>query len=160
MQALDASSAIYGWDNYPLGIFPKLWEWLAESIGAAQFCICDAAMAEIQKKSPECCAWLVAAGISIHQPTGAILAEALRIKELLRIQSDNYHPNGVGENDILIIATSKVMTLGLVSNESVQVNPPIEARKSKIPRVCAMNTIGVPCIDFLQLLKSSGMVFT
>ena len=72
---------------------------------------------------------------------------------------DNYHADGVGENDVLIIATAKVENLELVSNESPQVKNPRSNAKLKISAVCKIPKVGVRCIDFLTLIKQSGEVF-
>lgn len=66
---------------------------------------------------------------------------------------DKYHADGVGENDVLIIATAKVENLELVSNESPQFKNPRSNAKLKIPAVCKISKVGVRCIDFLTLIK-------
>lgn len=34
---MDASSAIYAWDNYPIALFPDLWEWLRNKLKAKKY---------------------------------------------------------------------------------------------------------------------------
>ena len=36
MRVFDASSMIYAWDNYPIGQFPGMWEWMGSQIEAKQ----------------------------------------------------------------------------------------------------------------------------
>ena len=136
MQAFDASSIIHAWDNYPLRQFPGLWGWMAEQISEKKILMSSVAFDEVDNKIPECAAWLKDNNIMQIPVTNAIIQKALVIKNLLGIVGDSYHPNGVGENDILIIATACVNNLGLVSDEGWQPKPPINPKKSKIPLVC------------------------
>ncbi|WP_198935455.1 hypothetical protein [Chlorobium sp. KB01] len=71
---------------------------------------------EVVNKAPECAEWLRDANTGLLEITNAIVQEALKIKTLLGISSDNYHSKGVGENDIFIIATASFNTVGLVSD--------------------------------------------
>ena len=115
MQAFDASSMIYAWDNYPLKQFPPLWKWMYDQIDAHEFCITSVALDEVERKIPECGTWLKDIPIDVIDIDNAILQESLRIKQLLGIQNDEYHANGVGENDILIIAAAKIFGHELIS---------------------------------------------
>jgi hypothetical protein len=83
----------------------------------------------------------------------------MRIKDLLGIVDDNYHAKGVGENDILIIATARAHGAELVSDEERQPNLPRIPAKRKIPLVCSMNEVGVACISFIEYIKRSGEIF-
>jgi hypothetical protein len=97
--------------------------------------------------------------VTVLPLTSKVLAESLRIKHLLEIKEDQYHPKGVGENDIFIIATASVHGLTLISDEGRQFGKPDILAKYKIPAVCELQDVGVTCIKFLQLIRTSGAVF-
>jgi len=159
MLVVDASSIIYAWDNYPIRQFPGLWVWLAEQFADKQLVLSRVAYDEVGNKAPECAAWLRDANTELIGITNAIVQEALKIKRLLGITADNYHTKGVGENDIFIIATASVNNAGLVSDEGWQPNPPKLPKRRKIPLVCTMDEVGVPCMNFIEFIKRSGAVF-
>jgi len=159
MRVFDASSMIYAWDNYPLGQFPGLWEWMAGQIESKELVMPSVAFEEVSHKTPECGEWLKENNLEQLAISNAILQDAKRIKGLLGIVDDNYHPKGVGENDILIIATARQHGAELVSDEERQTNLPQVSSKRKIPAVCAMQTVSVPCINFIDYIKASGAVF-
>jgi hypothetical protein len=81
------------------------------------------------------------------------------MKSALGIANDKYHPNGVDENDLLIIAAAKEDGCELISNEARQPALPVVMARYKIPAVCAMPTVKVPCVDFLDVLTRSGKSF-
>jgi hypothetical protein len=159
MYVFDASSIIHAWDTYPIAQFPPLWNWMAERIKTGQFAIPRVALQETQKKWPDCGKWLREAEIAVLDLDAGILNEALRIKHLLDIVEDAYHPKGVGENDILIIATVKIACGTLVSDEAKQFRLPDVRAKFKIPAVCGLPEVAVPCMAFITLIKQSGAVF-
>jgi predicted nucleic acid-binding protein len=159
MRVFDASSMIYAWDNYPVRQFPPLWEWMASQIEAKQLVMPSVAFEEVQHKTPDCGEWLKDNNLEQLAISNAILQDARRIKGLLGIVDDNYHPKGVGENDILIIATARQHGAELVSDEERQTNLPQVSSKRKIPAVCVMQTVSVSCINFIEYIKASGAVF-
>ncbi|WP_429499416.1 DUF4411 family protein [Robbsia andropogonis] len=159
MQVFDASSMIYAWDNYPVDQFPGLWTWIAAEINARRLMMSIVAYGEVCAGTPDCGAWLVTAGLERLEVTNLIAQDALRIKGLLGVVGDNYHVKGVGENDLLIIATARAHGRELVSNEAQQNNPPDLNSKRKIPSVCSMREVAVPCIDFLKYIRRSEAVF-
>lgn len=159
MQTFDASSIIYAWDNYPPEQFPPLWRWIADQIAAEHFSIPSVAFEEVERRSPDCAKWLDDQGVERLAMSNDIVQEAFRIKRLLEIEGDGYGAKGVGENDLLIIATAKIHGLELVSNEGRQNQLPAVLANCKIPAVCAMADVGVSCIDFISLIKQSGQVF-
>jgi len=158
MQVFDASSMIYAWDNYPPEQFPPLWSWLAGQVGSGEIVLSVVAYDEVAHKLPECAEWLVTSGVQKIAITNAILTEATKIKSALEIVGDKFHPKGVDENDLLIIATAKSLNVSLVSNESAQKLPDVAAKR-KIPAVCAMTDVSVSCKNFIDYLKASGATF-
>ena len=158
MPIFDASSMIHAWDNYPVRQFPGLWEWLATQIEAKMLVMPNVAFEEVVHKTPDCGDWLRDNILERLDISNAVVQEAIRIKKLLGIVGDGYHPKGVGENDILIIATACVHRSELVSDEGRQKLPDILAKR-KIPAVCAMPDVSVSCINFIDFIKRSNVVF-
>lgn len=120
MYMFDASSALHAWDNYPIENFPPLWSWFSEQINNGLFSVSQVAIEEISRKSPECGDWLNEQGMQVHPLSNEILQKATSIKNLLGITEDDYHPKGVDENDLFIIATAKVLGFQLISDEGRQ----------------------------------------
>lgn len=162
MHILDASSIIHGWDNYPVSQFPGLWNWLKDQIVLGELAIPVVAMDEVGQAAPDCAAWLKEAEIDKLSPNNDILSAAMKIKDRLEIIGDEYHPKGVGENDILIVATAYYHESTLISNEGRQTDTPKVRSKFKIPLVCSMGLDGtnVKCITFLEYLKQSKETFS
>jgi len=138
---------------YPFGY------WLATQLGSQELAMPKVAFDEVETVPPDCHEWLKDNDVQLIQISNEIVQEAIRIKSLLGIISDQYHPNGVGENDLLIIAAARINNLPLISNEAKQNNLPKKLEKRKIPAVCSMDTIDIICIDFLKYIKDSGTVF-
>lgn len=103
----DASSIIHAWDNYPIANFPPFWDWIANKIQQGNFAICEVAFDEVNNKASECAEWLKDKGIRKISLSNEVLLSATGIKGLLGIVAENYHSDGVGENDLLIIAQHK-----------------------------------------------------
>lgn len=159
MLAFDASSIIYAWDNYPIGQFPGMWDWIEQEVTAQRILMSSVAFDEVSDKTPDCAQWLQSRDLE-KLPVGPNqLAEAMRIKGLLGIPGDKYHPKGVGENDIIIVGTCRLLGLPLVSDEERQPNLPVVVSKMKIPAVCKLPLVNVDCINFLDYIKRSGRVF-
>lgn len=154
MQTIDASSVIHAWDTYPIGNFPKLWDWIAEEIGNGGLDICRVAYDAIARKTPDCEAFLQSIGFKCSEITNAIAQEAVRIKATLAIR--RFSAKGVDENDLLIIARAAVERVDLVSEERPQRQLPDNMAHWRIPAVCRHPNIGVNCIPFIDIIKKSG----
>lgn len=159
MHVFDASSIIHAWDNYPVENFPPMWEWIAEQIEVGEFAIPQVALEEVLKKSPECGRWLKDHGIAILPLTNEALRIAVEMKHAIGIVEDNYHADGVGENDLLIIATAKSNGTTLVSDEKRQFSLPANTARYKIPAVCNLPSVNVQCKSFIELIRDSGAIF-
>lgn len=159
MHVFDASSMIYAWDNYPVGQFPGLWEWMATQVAGKQLVMPSVAFEEVIHKARDCGDWLKEIHLEQLTINNAILQDAKRIKGLLGIVGDSYHAKGVGENDILIVATARTHGAELVSDEEKQITLPKIASKRKIPAVCDMVEVNVSCFNFIEYIKRSGAVF-
>lgn len=159
MQAFDASSMIYAWDNYPFEQFPPLWDWMGNLVSQGEIVLSSVAFEEVSHKAPDCCEWLESVGLQRIQVSNGILQEAMRIKALIGVADDRYHPKGVDEKDLLIIATAKVNGVVLISDEEKQPTKPVELKKYKIPLVCGLNTVNVTCFSYLDFIKASRAVF-
>lgn len=157
MRHLDTSSVIYAWDNYPPDQFPGLWKWVENQVAQGKLGMASTAIDELSK-SPDCKTWFKNRLVAKAEVSEEILVEAVRISHLLGITNDEYG-DGVGENDILIIATAKVLGCCLVSEEKRQLNLPQKLPKYKIPAVCSLSGVNVQCLNFIELIKQSGEVF-
>ena len=158
MLVFDASSIIYAWDNYPVQQFPGLWDWINERINDLTIMMPSVALGEVHNNSLDCWQWLRNAGLQTHEINNAVLQESLRIKNLLGIVGDKYG-GGVGENDILIIATAQVVGKELVTDEAWQPLLPKQRERYRIPAVCSLPAVQVPWISFLNYIKRSGAIF-
>lgn len=151
---------IYAWDNYPVKQFPGLWRWIAGQINIEELVMPSVAFEEVLHKVPDCGEWLKAQSVKRLAMSNTILREALRIKDLLGITDDLYHPKGVGENDILIVATARAHQAELVSDERRQTGLPQAPSKRKIPAVCSMTEVDIPCINFIDFIRRTGEIFS
>lgn len=151
MREFDASSIVHAWDNYPIITFRPLWQWIGEKFQSGEFGICKVALKEVSEVSDECAKWLKGVGLGVLPIGSAETMEAYLMAKRLGIEEDDYHADGVDEKDLLIIASAKVRGHELVSNESVQNDLPKNIKRYKIPAVCKL--AGVPCMDFVELLR-------
>lgn len=159
MRMFDASSMLHAWEEYLPGQLLTLWDWLGEQVQAQEISLLSEAMKEVTDRSPDCACWLRANGLRVLQVSPSVASAAMDIKRLLRISDDQYHPKGVDENDILIIAAAQVHGVELISNENQQPRLPQDMRHYKIPAVCALPAVSVVCLSFRDYLAASGQVF-
>lgn len=159
MRVLDASAIIYAWDNYPPAQFPGLWGWLGNELKTHELAIPVVALEEVGHKLPECAQWLKSAEVLRLPISEAVLLTAMKIKDALGVVNDKFHPNGVDENDLLIIAAAKVHGAELITNEARQFGAQKVPSKRRIPAVCDMPDVNVPNLNFLEYIQKSQQVF-
>jgi Domain of unknown function (DUF4411) len=157
--ALDTSSVIYAWDNYPIAQFPPLWTWLGDQMRQQNLVLSDVALGETEKNEPACAQWLKNQPISVRATTQAVLQQAGDFATSLGIKNDKFHPDGVGANDLIIIASARLYGDTLLSEEGRQQNRPQNLAKYKIPAVCEMPSVKVHQQTFIEYIKASSAVF-
>jgi hypothetical protein len=159
VHTLDASSILHAWDNYPFTQFPGLWDWLAGEIQAQRLSIPTVALEEVGHKSPDSAKWLKNQNIRSLPMSNAVVLAAKQIKDEVGIQNDKYHPKGVDEKDILIIAAAQYHGATLVTNEARQSSSLKEPTRRKIPAVCDLPGVAVANKNFLDYIQQSQQVF-
>ena len=164
MYHFDASALIDLWENYPIHrpMFTDVWQWFYNQISSETFQISEVALKEVTaygkknlpgKDTPNS-KFLIQAlkKIKINNHASEDLEKAENIESLLGVKGEDYHPNGVGANDVLIIAIASRKKATLIANEARQDTLPQNKRKFKIPAVCRLESIGVACISLKELL--------
>ena len=121
---------------------------VAGEIAAVNVGIPEVAFDEVSHMSPDCHIWLKDAQIQVVDITEAALQTASAIKNMLGIQEDGYHADGVDENDLLVIACARVHGYELVSDEREQLALPQNKRRYKISAVCKQQSVSE--LDLLQ----------
>jgi len=159
MSAFDASSILEAWDAYPIAQFPPFWEWMANLVDTGEIVLARVAYEEIGHKAPECREWLADHNCTVIDPDNEIVQAALGIKNGLGIVNDQYKAGAVDEADILIVATAKVLGIGLVSEESPQPTVPGNPANYRIPRVCQKADVDVECRNLRTYIKDSNHIF-
>ncbi len=141
MKVFDASSLIHAWNNYPFEQFPPFWDWLTNQIDAQEIVIPREALTEVSQISPECHGWLTRNKLQIIEVSNDIANEASRIKRLIGVVNDNYHPKGVDENDIIIISTAKILGVGLVPTRVDRRISPWNRASARSPAYAALRRL-------------------
>ncbi len=159
MPVLDASSIVKAWDEYPPGIFPKLWTWLGDEVHKKKLRLAEPNLEEVGHVSPDCHAWLKVSGHEKIDVTATMLNIALQIKSDLGIQNERYSNKGADERDILAIAAAKELGWTLISDEERQPKVPALRKNYKIPAACLLPTVAVSCMGILDHIKASGKKF-
>ncbi|OED38231.1 hypothetical protein AB833_20480 [Chromatiales bacterium (ex Bugula neritina AB1)] len=158
MRVVDASSIVLAWDTYPIDQFPPFWEWIDSTIQSAKMVMAEPNFDEVGHVSPELQSWLLPR-LTRLPVDNKVMVRALQINTVLGTTNDNYHPDGVDENDILCIATAQSNNCGLLADESPQPALPQNMRRYKIPAVCNLGKVAVSCLNLNQYIRQSGVVF-
>jgi len=171
LYSFDASAIVDLWDNYPIQSphFDSIWEWFSMQVEKRNFVISDVAIEEVRRKvlydgiqkavqnSTDFIAILNKITVLKKVPKDLMFAQ--KIKTLLKIEEDNYHAKGVGENDLLIIANAKRNNSILVTNEEQQGDATkIKVKaKYKIPATCNLVEVNVENINLTELLHLDSL---
>lgn len=168
LYSFDASALIDLWDNYPIQniVFEDLWDKFAENVENKIFVISDVAIEEVRNKIlydkitqdiPKSANFKdILNEIKVIKKENVDLVTVQKIHDLLEIVEDNYG-EGVGENDIFIIAIAKRTQTILVNNEATQPNLPQNKSKYKIPAVCSLSGVNVESINLTELLHEPNL---
>ena len=158
MKVVDASSIVLAWDIYPIIQFPTFWEWMESQVTSGTLVMAEPNYIEVSQVSPDCHQWL-SSYLSPLPVTNAIVGEALKITEALGIIDDDYHPSGVDENDVFCIATAKAHHFEVMSDEALQTSLPGNLKKYKIPAVCNILEVSIPCQNLNTFIRNSNVTF-
>lgn len=123
MKVIDASSIVLAWDTYPIDQFPTFWEWIKSRLVDEKLVMAEPNYSEVGFASPDCQHWL-SAHLSRLPVTNHVVIAALQINNALGIVNGQYHPSGVDENDVFCIASAKVQSCSIISDEAIQPVPP------------------------------------
>ncbi|BAS68479.1 DUF4411 family protein [Bathymodiolus septemdierum thioautotrophic gill symbiont] len=158
MYNFDASAIVDLWDNYPFNneVFKPLWGKFVENIEKKVFVISDIALNETKSKIDSNIFNGLVCDIKIYKKEVRDLTVAQSIKLSIEIEGDNYG-EGVGENDIFIVAISKRIDAILVTNENRQPSLPQIKSKYKMPAVCGLQEVSVKSINLTELLHESPL---
>lgn len=168
LYSFDASALVDLWDNYPIQnpVFENLWSKFTENVANEIFVISDVAIKEVRDKIlyekitqdiPKSVDFTNALNkIKVIKKENVDLVTAQEIKNLLEIEEDNYG-EGVGENDIFIIAIAKRTQTILVNSEAKQPKPPKKKSKYRIPAVCNLSDVKVKNINLVELLHKQNL---
>ena len=159
----DASSLLYAWDTYPkdIDLFEPLWAWI-ESLIAAELLVMSKVNFDEVTKSTEAYEYLKDLKLKIIEPNMAILSIADNIRlelGLTEVEINNPTRKGVDVGDLICVATAKVDSLKLITEESPQIqtnghgSPKLQ--NHKIPRVCSLHSVAVKTCNFVEFLKQN-----
>ena len=160
MVMFDTSSLIHAWNVYPQKQFPKFWEWLFHNIKNQDIIFSQIVKQEL--KTEELVEYIKEAKPKFITPNNEIIQTAKEIKKFLDLK-DGEKGNGVGEEDIFIMATALVQKLNLVTNEAIQREKDARKRNYKIPRAFlefqGSKKDKCSTYDLLTYIKKSEQIF-
>lgn len=162
---VDANIFLTAWYvNYPISIFPSLWEQIAEQNDEIILLkpIFDEiepmtsndkkiSLQEKENKFPVRM-WLINNDFSETEIDNAVNSESLNLEMEYQISSIS---KGAGQKDVTLIAYSKLMNKTVVTLESFQVQKPGKKSNYKIPLICKEQN--VECINFIQMISRLGI---
>lgn len=155
MYHFDASSIIHAWDTYPIDSvhFDSFWDSFKKKLNTRIFLVSETAAEEVERKAPDCYNELKT-HLSPIPLTAQITDYATYIQhDLLEIEDEAWG-RGVGEKDLLIIATA-IMDPNSKTLVSEEKQPTLSGEKKnyKIPAVCDLLGSPLDCCNILTLIN-------
>lgn len=162
---VDANIFITAWYvNYPIKIFPSLWEEIANKKN--EIILIKPIFDEIEPISSSdnklnidkkrtkypVRMWLIENGFTETLMDDEINKTSLKLEKEYEI---NDFSKGVGSKDILLISYAKEKNKIVVTLEGIQAQEPKEKYNYKIPLVCKEQK--VKCINFVEMIDGLGI---
>lgn len=151
MHCIDTSGWLDGWArHYPRDVFPGVWDAIEAKVSAAEIISSEEVYVELAKQDDDLHEWikgrkrmLIAPEKPIQEIVAKLLEKYPRLVDTLKNRS---------QADPFVIATAIFRKATVVTGEL-----PGTPSRPRIPDVCGAE--GVPCINFLQMLREFGLTF-
>lgn len=149
--SLDSDAAINAWRDYPIGHFPKIWDWI-EQMGRKEIVgMSEVVFKELEKGGDECYAWFRERKEHFVYPNDE--AVQTELERLVNSYNNFGIVTGKNEGDPFVVALAIVKDCTVVTNESMSNN----MNGPKVPDVCRAE--GIPWIKFVDVIRTEGVTF-
>lgn len=148
----DTSGLLDGWSRqYPVDVFPDLWDSLSDLIEDGRGQSPEEVLAEAKKRDDGLHNWMKVRKAELIYPTDMGLMQEVK---LILAEHKLITKPGTGRNaaDPFVIALAAISGRAVVIGEQGG-----STSKPKIPSVCA--AWGVECINFLEFIRREGWTF-
>jgi len=155
LYSIDTSGLLDGWKRrYPPDVFPIIWDNLTDLIESGSLISTDEVLTELKAGDDDIYLW-ASEREKMFLPLDAEIQQA--VTDVLARHS-SWIPQDRSRNmaDPFVIAVAIARCCTVVSAETLSTSPKPE--RVKIPNVC--NTFGIRHIEFLDLMREQGWVFT
>ena len=169
---LDANVLITCFDKtYPVGVFPSLWSYLKDEFNNGDLILLDKVKTEVLRGRGDLINWInnLTAKTTVFGQDGqeiSCLAEIANQTDALLKQNAYKSQAVIAEffraADSYLIAYCMAHGYTLVTFETSQQlvsNPYAQHKRVKIPDICFLSSINVPCIDVVEMLQQLGAKF-
>lgn len=148
LYCIDTSALIAAWDErYPIDVFPQLWAGIATLIAEGRLICPEEVAHELDKRSKDLAAWMVAAGpivVATDQEIVNHVARVLASHE--RLVAERKRGSSA---DPFVISLAKLRGAVVVTEEGQGTEA-----KPKIPTVCT--AYRVECISLLEFIRAES----
>lgn len=151
---IDTSALLHGWRrDYPLDVFPGVWETLDRLVDSGRLISCDEVLLEIERGGDDLYEWLKTRDQMFHEPSSDVQDVVRDIVARWPLFVPEESHDGIWA-DPYIIALGSVKNGTVITGEK----PANEnARRPKIPNVC--QSLGVKWGNLLDLLRAEDCNF-